>query len=179
MASGASWPLAIVASIGFALLLTSNQVRSQQTNSALATFIEVVEFVQKEGWLVKLGGFCKQLDLSENNDNCTFKQISLQETEGRSDPYGFYVPMIPNSTIPPYVLVIHVRPTIREFFVASAQGVLIKAFYRSKRAGFSLIPNADVEHEFKKDIAYWMENLVRIKREVELERLKRSSNGPL
>lgn len=175
---GAARRLAITASIGFALLGTSDQVRSQQINGQLATFIEVVEFVKQEGWLVKLGGFCTQLDLSREGDNCTFKQVSLEEVEGRSDPYGFYVPMLPNSAIPPYVLVIHVRPTVREFFVASSQGVLIKAFYRSKRAGYSSIPNADVEHEFKKDIVYWMKNLDRIKRELVLER-KRSGGGPL
>lgn len=78
--------------------------------------------------------------------------------------------MLPNFAIPPYVLVIHVRPLFREFFVASSQGLLIKAFYRSKRTGYNPIPNADVEHEFKKDIAYWIENFARIKREVEFER---------
>ena len=123
---------ALLGSIYFALLGTSNQARSEQLKGGLTTFIELVEFVQEQGWLVRLGGFCRQLELSGDSDNCTFKQISLQETEGRSDPYGFYVPVLPNSAIPPYVLVIHVRPIVREFFVASSQGVLIKAYYRSK-----------------------------------------------
>ncbi|MBX9778526.1 MAG: hypothetical protein K2Y71_29485 [Xanthobacteraceae bacterium] len=171
--------LAIATSICFALLGTGSQVRSEQPDRRLGTFIEVVEFVRKEGWVVRLGGFCRQLELSGDGDNCTFKQISLEETEGRSDPYGFYVPVLPNSAIPPYVLVIHVRPTVREFFVASSQGILIKAYYRSKRAQYFLVPNADVEDEFKKDVAYWTENFARIKREVQLERLKRGGSNPL
>lgn len=169
---------ALLGSIYFGLLGTSNQARSEQLKGRLTTFIEVVEFVQEQGWLVRLGGFCRQLELSRDSENCIFKQISLEETEGRSDPYGFYVPVLPNSAIPPYVLVIHVRPIVREYFVASSQGVLIKAYYQSKRTQYFLVPNADVEHEFKKDVAYWTENFARIKREVELERLKRSGSNP-
>lgn len=162
--------LAALAVIGLVALAAVAQVLAQQvTAPPAATFSDVVEFVQKQGWQANMRSLCTLLHLPPDSSNCIFKQVSIAEAVGRGDPRGFNVPAISSGAVT-HVLVYHLGPLVGEFFVVSPQGDLIKAFYRSKGTGYNPIPNADVEEEFKKDLAYWIENFDRVKQGLELER---------
>ncbi len=167
---GGARRLGVAASIILLSLAQSVQVQSQQSAQApTPTFSEVIEFVQKQGWQVNLGALCVQIGLPQDGGNCVYKQINVEEIKGRGDPRGFNVPAISSGPVA-HVLVFHLSPLVGEFFVVSPRGELIKAYYRSKGTGYNPIPNAEVEQEFKKDLAYWMENFDRVKRGFELER---------
>jgi len=142
-------------------------VRIAQINER-PSFSDIVQFVQERGWPANLGRMCAEFDLPLVGGQCVFKQISVQEIEGRGDPRGFNIPAHEGASIP-YVLIFHLGPLFGEFFVVSPDGDLIKAFYRSKGAGYSLLPNDEVREEFKVDLGYWLNNFARLKRGVEAQ----------
>ena len=109
------------------------------------------------------------MELPQSGDDCFFQQLSVQETEGRSDPRGLNVPTASNA-VPPYALIFHFSPLVGEFFVVSPDGVLMKAFVRFKGADYSRVSNEDVSEEFNKDLAYWTKNFFRLKKGLEAER---------
>jgi len=136
---------------------------------ALVTFSDVVQFVQQQGWRVDLGDICTRLELPQSGTDCLFQQLSVQETESRSDPRGLNVPASMNGTTP-YVLIFHFSPLVGEFFVVSPDGVLMRAFVRLKGTGYNPVPNEDVSEEFNKDLEYWTNNFFRLKKGLEAER---------
>lgn len=143
--------------------------RLAQNDPASVTFSDVVRFVQQQGWRINLGDICTKMGLPQSGDDCFFQQLSVQETEGRSDPRGLNVPTVSN-TSPPYVLIYHFSPLVGEFFVVSPDGVLMRAFVRFKGTDYSRVSNEDVSEEFNKDLAYWTKNFFRLKKGLEAER---------
>lgn len=135
--------------------------RLSKDGPTTATFSDVVRFVEERGWQVNLGSMCTEFDLGIEARECIFRQVSVQETEGRGDPRGFNVPIHPGSA--QYVLLFHLGPLVGEFFIASRQGELIRAYYRTKGAGYSLISNEEVQETFKAAVAYWTDNFSRLK----------------
>ena len=148
---------------------------TQQADGPVA-FGAVVRFVDEEGWRVDLGKLCAELDLSLPDGGCVFKQVSIQEMGDRGDPRGFNVPRHPNGIIP-FVMIFHLGPLVGEFFIASAEGQLIKAFYRTKGAGYRPLPNSEAQDEFKADLAYWVANLSRVKQSIEAHRAQRPAGA--
>lgn len=143
--------------------------RLAQNDPAPVTFSDVVRFVQQQGWRINLGDICTKLELPQSGDNCFFQQLSVQETEGRSDPRGLNVPTASNAALP-YVLIFHFSPLVGEFFVVSPEGVLTRAFVRFKGTDYNRVSNEDVSEEFNKDLAYWTKNFFRLKKGLEAER---------
>lgn len=135
--------------------------RLSKDDPTAATFSDVVRFVEERGWQINLGNMCPEFDLGIEAQECIFKQVSVQETEGRDDPRGFNVPIHPGSA--PYVLLFHLGPLVGEFFIASRQGELIRAYYRTKSTGYSPISNEEVKDTFKAAVAYWTDNFSRLK----------------
>lgn len=143
--------------------------RLAQNDPASITFSDVVHFVERQGWRINLGDICTKLELPQSDNDCFFQQLSVQETEGRSDPRGLNVPATVNVAAP-YALIFHFSPLVGKFFVVSPDGVLIKAFVRLKGADYSRVPNEDVSEEFNKDLAYWTKNFFRLKKGLDAER---------
>ena len=127
-----------------------------------AEIAEIVELVESKGWRADLGRLCAEFALPQPNTQCIFNQVSVQEIESRGDPRGFNVPPRQDGSLP-FVLIFHLGPLVGEFFVASPEGVLIKAFYRSKGRNYEEIPIEDVREEFHRDLEYWMANLNRVR----------------
>lgn len=142
--------------------------RLAQSSPMFASFSDVIHLVQERGWQVDLGNICTELSLAKGAGGCAFKQLSVQEAEGRRDPRGFNVSALAQSAAP-YVVVFHLNPLVGEFFVVSPEGHLISAFLRFKGTGYKHVPNEDVQAEFRKDIAYWTDNFARLKRGLEVQ----------
>lgn len=125
-----------------------------------ASFANVVEFVEKQGRRMDLGQLCVAFGLQREDNQCVFKQVGVQEIEGQDDPHGFNVPAHPRKQ---EVLLFHLGPLVGEFFIVSAQGELIRAYYRTKGRGYSRIPNDEVLDRFKLERSYWIENFDRLR----------------
>jgi tetratricopeptide (TPR) repeat protein len=168
-----------IADLEKALALDPSRLRSAQALRRLGqstpvpvALADVVRLVQEKGWQVDHKPLCAEFKLAQHPDSCTFKQVSVQELDGRGDPRAFNVPASSGGAIP-YVLIFHLGPLVGEFFIASPEGELLKAFIRSKGTGYSQIPNDDVREEFNKDVAYWTDNFARLKQGLEAERSRR------
>jgi hypothetical protein len=142
-----------------------------QHNGGPPTFADLVRFVDEQGWRVDFGDLCAELDLPRLDGGCVFKQVSVQEIEGRGDPRGFNVPS-QGSGRATYVFLFHLGPLIGEFFVVSAEGDLIKAFYRRHGTGYEPLPRTEVLEEFKTDLAYWFANFSRVRQGLEEQRAR-------
>ena len=131
-------------------------MRSAQSHTPAPTFRDVVQFVSRRGWRVNLDKLCAEFGMPEGRDNCTFRQISIQDATDLGYPRGFNVSDFagPKGR---YVLIFHLQPLVGEFFLVSSDGALIRAFYRGKGRGYDPLPNEDVRSEFEADLAYWRE----------------------
>ena len=138
----------------------------QSSNSAELS--EIVQLVKAKGWTANLGRICQEFSLEPHGRDCIFKQISVQEVQGRGEPRGFNVPDGVGGV--PYVLIFHLSPLVGEFFVASPQGELLKTFTRTKGRGYELIPNDAIRGEFFADLTYWKDNFDRIRTGLESQR---------
>jgi hypothetical protein len=127
-------------------------------------FAEVVRVVAQKGWTANLGRMCVELGLATAPSGCLFRQISVQETEGRGDPHAVNVPLEASE---PYALVFHLGPLAGEFFVVTPDGSLKAAYIRTKGSGYSRLPDSEAEPSFRSDLAYWRNNLERIGRGLE------------
>lgn len=143
--------------------------RLAQKDPASVTFSDVVQFVQQQGWRVNLGDICAKLEIPQSSGDCFFQQLSVQETEGRSDPRGLNV-LTSSDATPSYVVIFHFSLLVGEFFLVSADGELLRAFLRFKGTDYNRASNNDVREEFDKDIAYWTKNFFRLKKGLEAER---------
>jgi hypothetical protein len=130
-------------------------------SSDSAELSEIVEFVQLKGWRADLGRICQEFSLEPFGADCVFKQISVQEVQSRGDPRGFNVRVGAEGVS--YVLIFHLGPLVGEFFIVSPQGQLLKTFIRTKGRGYEQISNDEVRDEFRTDLAYWTDNLDRIR----------------
>lgn len=140
---------------------------SSADHARAVDFGDVVRTVQEHGWRANLGRICIDLELGRDAEHCTFKQISVRETEGRGDPRGFNVA---ENGPTPLVLVFHLTPLIGEFFVLSPKGELLKAYYRAKGGGYDRLPNDEVSKEFTADLQYWLNNLERVQQQLRSSR---------
>jgi hypothetical protein len=140
-----------------------------QVHPASVSFADVVQLVQQQGWRISLGDMCATLELPRSSSDCNFQQVSVQETEGRGDPRGFNVP-VASDTAPSYTLIFHLSPLVGEFFVVSPEGHLITAFLRFKGTGYNRVPNEELSQEFNRDMAYWTNNLRRLKKTLQADR---------
>jgi hypothetical protein len=122
---------------------------------------EIVELVKAKGWRANLGRLCQEFSLEPFGTDCIFKQISVEEVQGRGDPRGFNVRAGVGEVT--YVLIFHLGPLVGEFFVASPQGELLRAFIRTKGRDYEQISNAVIHGEFLMDVAYWKDNFTRIR----------------
>lgn len=134
---------------------------ASQQSSGSAELSDIVQLVKIKGWRADLGRICQELFLRPHGQECIFKQISVQEVQGRGDPRGFNVP--DGADEAPYVLVFHLSPLVGEFFIASPQGELLKSFVRTKGRGYEPIPNDAIREEFVADLTYWKDNFERIR----------------
>ena len=133
-------------------------VRNSRSQPSVA---DVIRIVRLRGWSVNFGALCAEFEL-EGHEACQFKQVSLEDdNDGKGYPRGFNVPVVNQSELP-YVLIFHLNPLIGEFFVMSTEGILVRAYYRSKGRGFERIPNEAIQDEFNSDLRYWTENLAKI-----------------
>lgn len=130
-------------------------------SSNSAELPEIVQMVKANGWRANLGPMCQEFSLEPLAVDCIFKQISVQETQGRSDPRGFNVRA--GTDVVSYVLIFHLIPLVGEFFIASPQGELLKTFIRTKERGYESISNDAVRAEFFADLTYWKDNFDRIR----------------
>jgi hypothetical protein len=136
-------------------------VLASQQSSGSAELPDIVELVKIKGWRADLGRICHEFSLRPHGQDCIFKQISVQEVQGRGDPRGFNVPAGADEV--PYVLVFHLSPLVGEFFIASPRGELLKSFIRTKGRGYEPISNDAVREEFIADLTYWKDNFERIR----------------
>lgn len=119
---------------------------------------DVVRLVKEKGWYVNLGTICAEFDIGDPN-NCVFKQISVEdEHESRQYPRAFNVSEGASSNL----IMFHLTPLVGEFFILSADGQFLKAFYRAKGRGYDPLPADDVRQEFNADLNFWIENLDRL-----------------
>jgi hypothetical protein len=138
---------------------------------------DVIKWVQERGWDINHEPLCAELKLVPTSAGCNFKQVSVQELDGRGDPRSFNVPA-GSASVMPYVLVFHLGPLVGEFFVVSPEGQLLTAFVRRKGTGYSQIPNNDVQEEFRKDLAYWIDNFARLTRGLDDVRARKPERRP-
>lgn len=131
----------------------------QSTNAA--ELPEIVELVKAKGWRANLGRLCQAFSLEPLGPDCIFKQISVEETQVRGDPRGFNVRVGVGEVS--YLLIFHLGPLVGEFFVASPQGELLRAFIRTKGRDYEQVANDVVHGEFLTDVAYWKDNFSRIR----------------
>lgn len=122
---------------------------------------DIIAFVESNGWRADFGSMCVNFGLASPAD-CVFRQISVRETEGNGYPRGINVPPRVGNEIP-YILLFHLTPLVGEFHVVSAQGELLKTFYRAKGRGYDQVPNNEFRDEFIADLKYWMENFERLR----------------
>lgn len=141
-------------------------VSPQSSNSAELS--EIMELVKVKGWRADLGRLCQEFSLEPVGTDCIFKQISVQEVQGRGDPRGFNVRS--DTDEPSYVLIFHLGPLVGEFFVASQQGELLRAFMRTKGRDYEQVSNDVVHDEFLADVAYWKDNFARIRTGLDRQR---------
>lgn len=138
--------------------------RLTTNNAASENFPQMVLFVQKQGWEVNLGELCDKFDIPKITERCLFRQVSVEEAEGRTDPRGLNVQTSNiDPGMEPNIVVFHLKPLAGEFFVVSSSGVLLKSFVRFKGSGYQQVANEEVTQEFKEDMAYWQTNSGRIK----------------
>lgn len=130
-------------------------------DSRSAELSEIVQLVETRGWSADLGRICQEFALEPLGSDCIFKQISVQEEQGRGDPRGINVPARTSEVS--CVLIFHLGPLVGEFFIVSPQGELLKTFIRTKGRGYEQISNDDVRDEFLADLAYWTDNFTRIR----------------
>lgn len=130
-------------------------------STGAAELSEIVELVKAKGWSANLGRLCQELSLEPLGADCMFKQISVEEVQGRGDPRGFNVRAAADEVS--YVLIFHLGPLVGEFFVVSSQGELLRAFIRTKGRDYEQVPNDVVHGEFLSNVAYWKSNLTRIR----------------
>ncbi len=130
-------------------------------SSNAAELPEIVELVKAKGWRANLGRLCQELSLEPLGADCIFKQVSVEEVHGRGDPRGFNVRAGAGEVS--YVLIFHLSPLVGEFFVASPQGELLRAFIRTKGRDYEQVSNDVVHGEFLTDVAYWKNNFTRIR----------------
>ncbi|MDP2411496.1 MAG: hypothetical protein Q8M26_14575 [Pseudolabrys sp.] len=133
---------------------------------AAASFSDLVELVRRHGWRVNLRDLCRKYGMTQSARDCIVQQVSVEESEGLSYPRGFNIPVVDNDEFTD-VLLYHLNPLIGEFFVVSADGILKAAFVRSKGTDYKQIANDVVREEFERDIAYWKENFIRLRKGLE------------
>ncbi len=151
---------ALIASawVGLTVLCSLGNAPSQA-----ADISEVVELVAAKGWKANLGRICSAFGLDIPDHQCVFRQVSVQEIEGRGDPRGFNVPPSGPGGRPDFIVMFHLGPLVGEFFVASPGGELLKAFYRAKGREYEELPLDHVREEFERDLQYWLKNLSRVR----------------
>ena len=145
-------------------------IAADEAPTMRATFSDVVQYVQQQGWRVDLRDMCTKFELPRSGNDCIFRQLSLEDQrEAGSAPRGFNVPAV-SSAGPQYVLIFHLRPLAGEFFIVSPDGILMRAYLRFKGTDYSRVPNEEVQQEFDKNLAYWTTNLSHLKKGLEAER---------
>jgi hypothetical protein len=145
-------------------------LQSEGNDAGTASFSEVVEFVQEQGWQANLRTMCSEFGVAHLTRDCVFKQVSVQDDgEDLGGRHAFNVPANAGGDVP-YILVFHLKPLIGEFFIVSSDGRLLATFYRSRGAGYNKIPNEEARRAFDRDAAYWTKNLERLKQGLGAER---------
>jgi hypothetical protein len=125
---------------------------------------EIVALVETKGWKADLGSLCSEFKLPLRGQDCIFRQISVQEVEGRGDPRGFNAPRSVVQGQQPLILIFHLGPLVGEFFLSlTPTGELLKAFYRAKGRGYDELPLDEVREEFERDLQYWLQNVSRVR----------------
>lgn len=159
--------LSCVVLICFAGLLASiasSQAFHTDGPNASASLSDVIAFVNLQGWIVDLGYLCHGLSLNEGTGKCLFRQIAVHSRGKKEEDHGFNVPIDQPSTRP--LLVYHVTPLTGEFLLLSVDGRLVKALFRARGDGFSLMSDERAAQVLKAELAFWKSNLAEIERSV-------------
>jgi hypothetical protein len=141
------------------LLAQSDNQHQLEDTSRFIT--ELISIVSEHGWLANMGRLCVAFKLGPEGD-CRFKQIAVSGgPPDVIDNYGFSVPF--NVSAPSYAVMFHLGPLVGNFFVVSADGSLKSSFYRARGVDFTEVPNREAQSAFEASMAFWAENLPRLK----------------
>lgn len=156
-------------------LTSSAEAVARLSAASSPSFQDVVRLVERQGWRIDMGDLCGKLGLPQGDSECVFQQLSVEDTHEQSYPRGFNVATATRDGRIS-ILLFHLNPLIGEFFIVSADGTLDEAYLRSKGTEYERVPNAVVRDEFEKDLSYWRDNFVRLKKGLEFERTKPKSS---
>jgi hypothetical protein len=152
----------LIAAVLFAADCISTFARSPYAASAAPemplSISEIGKHVAANGWPVDLKTLCAALEINIG-PRCLFLQIALHNKETTSDDHGFNVPA--DSAAPARLVLYHVTPLTGEFFLATFDGKLLKALYRSRGNAFETMPAKQALSSLRKELEFWHASLGR------------------
>jgi hypothetical protein len=122
------------------------------------TIPEIIRHVTASGWPVDLKTVCAALGINIG-PRCLFLQIALHKKESTNDDHGFNVPA--DSGAPARIVLYHVTPLTGEFFLATSDGKLLKALYRSRGSAFETMPAEQAVAAYREELQFWQASLGR------------------
>lgn len=172
MQSGCRKVLMVSALLG-ALISSASAQSPWPMPSAPASIPEIVSYVRTAGWPVDLKYLCLALEI-EVGPRCLFIQLAVHRKENTAADHGFNVPA--DSGAPAQIILYHVTPLTAEFFLATAEGKLLKALSRSRSAAFEAMMPDRAASGYKKELEFWQGNLAQVRKD--LERRKATDPSP-
>ena len=164
----------MVASAMLGALFSSAAAQSPwPTPGALASISEIASYVRTAGWPVDLNHLCRALEI-EIGPRCLFFQVAVHKQQNTAEDHGFNVPA--DSAALAQIVLYHVTPLVGEFFLATAEGKLLKALSRSRSTAFEAMPPDQAASAYEKEVEFWQANLAQVKRDVERQKV---TNPPL
>jgi hypothetical protein len=152
----------LIAAVLFAAICTSANSQSRYAAPATPemplTIAEIGKHVAANGWPVDLKTLCAALEI-DIGPRCLFLQIALHNKETASDDHGFNVPA--DSAAPAQLVLYHVTPLTGEFFLATFDGALLKAVYRSRGNAFEPMPAEQAVFAYRSELEFWQTSLRR------------------
>jgi hypothetical protein len=122
------------------------------------TISAIVGHVRANGWPVDLKALCAALEINIG-PRCLFLQIALHKKESSSNDHGFNVPA--DSGAPARIVLYHVTPLTGEFFLATSDGKLLKALFRSRGNAFETMPADQAVAAYRGELEFWQASLGR------------------
>ena len=162
------WKLFLVSSAIMGALISPAPAQSPwPTSSALASVSEIASYVRTAGWPADLNYLCAALEINVG-PRCLFLQVAVHRRENTIADHGFNVPA--DSAAPAQIVLYHVTPLVGEFFLATAEGKLLKALSRSRSTAFETMPSDQAASAYGREVEFWQGNLAQVKRDVERQK---------
>ena len=158
--------------LSLALLVGARPVASEPSLPRMPVaneLVTLIAFVRTTGWRVDLRTLCEKIGVAELTPACVFKQIAVEEANGRFFPHGVNVPLTDTGEVP-YVLFHHLNPVLGTFLVVSPRAEPIAIYVRSQGTDYQRADADFGKRTFDSEMTFWNANLDRVKALPKLER---------